>query len=166
VSKALFFIVAFVLLVGPLILVHELGHLLVAKAVDVKVTRFSLGFGPPILRLRLGETEYCLAPIPLGGYVRMLGQDPYEEIPAQEADRALSNKPLWARYAVLAAGPLANFVLPLVIAFFIALGHTEQAPPIIGTVFDDSAAAAAGCEKSSPSLPTSSSRSRSSAAAA
>ena len=75
-SGALLYIGAFILLVGPLILVHELGHLLVAKAVDVKVTRFCLGFGPVLLRLRLGETEYCLAPVPLGGYVRMLGESP------------------------------------------------------------------------------------------
>jgi hypothetical protein len=57
---------AFILLIGPLILVHELGHLLAAKLVDVKASRFSIGFGPPLLKARLGETEYCLAPIPLG----------------------------------------------------------------------------------------------------
>lgn len=136
-SNALYFL----LLIGPLILVHEMGHMLVAKALDVNVTHFSIGFGPTILRVKIGETEYRLAPIPLGGYVRMLGQDPYEEIPPHESDRALSNKPLWARYCILAAGPVANFILPLVIIFFLALGHTSQAPPVVGTVFDDSAAA-------------------------
>ncbi len=139
-------ILAFILLIGPLIFIHELGHLLAAKLVDVKVGRFSIGFGPVLLRLRLGETEYCLAPIPLGGYVTLLGQNPYEEIPEQEKDRALTNKPLWARYLVLAAGPLANLALPLLVYFFFFLTHAVQPPPVIGTVLDGSAAAMAGLE--------------------
>lgn len=139
-------ILAFILLIGPLIFIHELGHLLAAKLVDVKVGRFSIGFGPALLRVRLGETEYCLAPIPLGGYVTLLGQNPYEEIPEQEKDRALTNKPLWARYFVLAAGPLANLVLPLLVYFFFFLTHADQPPPVIGTVLDGSAAAMAGLE--------------------
>ena len=139
-------ILAFILLIGPLIFIHELGHLLAAKLVDVKVGRFSLGFGPPLLRRRIGETEYCIAPIPLGGYVTLLGQNPYEEIPEQERDRALSNKPLWARYFVLAAGPLANLVLPLLLYFFFFLTHAVQPPPVIGTVLDGSAAALAGLQ--------------------
>ncbi len=139
-------ILAFILLIGPLIFIHELGHLLAAKLVDVKVGRFSIGFGPPLLRVRLGETEYCLAPIPLGGYVTLLGQNPYEEIPEQEKDRALNNKPLWARYFVLAAGPLANLIVPLLLYFFFFLSHAVQPPPVIGTVLDGSAAALAGLQ--------------------
>ncbi|MCA9696685.1 MAG: site-2 protease family protein, partial [Myxococcales bacterium] len=139
-------IFAFILLIGPLIFIHELGHLLAAKLVDVKVGRFSIGFGPPLLRRRIGETEYCLAPIPLGGYVSLLGQNPYEEIPEGDRDRALSNKPLWARYFVLAAGPLANLILPLLLYFFFFLTHAVQPPPVIGTVLDGSAAALAGLE--------------------
>jgi regulator of sigma E protease len=140
-------ILAFILLIGPLIFIHELGHLLAAKLVDVKVGRFSIGFGPALLRVRLGETEYCLAPIPLGGYVTLLGQNPYEEIPEQEKDRALGNKPLWARYFVLAAGPLANLALPLLVYFFFFLTNADrQPPPVIGTVLDGSAAAMAGLE--------------------
>lgn len=135
---------AFILLIGPLILVHELGHLLAAKLVDVKVLRFSIGFGPPLLRFRARETEYCIAPIPLGGYVSMLGQTSNEEIPVADADRALSAKPLWARYLVLAAGPVANFMLPTILYFVFFLGHTALTPAIIGTVVDDSAAADAG----------------------
>ncbi len=139
-------ILAFILLIGPLIFIHELGHLLAAKLVDVKVGRFSIGFGPPLLRRRVGETEYCLAPIPLGGYVTLLGQNPYEEIPEQDRDRALSNKPLWARYLVLAAGPLANLIVPILLYFFFFLTHAVQPPPVIGTVLDGSAAALAGLE--------------------
>jgi len=135
-------ILAFILLIGPLIFVHELGHLLAAKLVGVKVVRFSLGFGPALARLRIGETEYRLAPIPLGGYVTLLGASPDEPLSPQEADRALRNKPLWARYLVLGAGPAFNLLLPLLLYFAFYLGHTVIAPPIVGTVLDDSAAAA------------------------
>ncbi|PRQ03718.1 putative zinc metalloprotease [Enhygromyxa salina] len=139
-------ILAFILLIGPLIFIHELGHLLAAKLVDVKVGRFSIGFGPPLLRRTIGETEYCLAPIPLGGYVTLLGQNPHEDVPDQDRDRALSNKPLWARYFVLAAGPFANLVVPVLLYFFFFLTHALQPPPVIGTVLDGSAAALAGLE--------------------
>ncbi|HET6585424.1 MAG TPA: site-2 protease family protein [Nannocystaceae bacterium] len=135
---------AFILLIGPLIFFHELGHLIAAKLVDVKVIRFSIGFGPPLVRMRFGETEYCLAPIPLGGYVQMLGQMPGDDVPPQDQDRALSAKPLWARYFVLGAGPLANLVLPLFCFFFFFLQHTMLTPPIIGTVVAGSAAEQAG----------------------
>lgn len=133
---------AFILLIGPLIIIHELGHLLAAKLVDVKAPRFSVGFGPPLLKARLGETEYCLAPIPLGGYVRLLGQDPNEPISGADADRSLHAKPLWARVFVLAAGPAANLVLPIVLYFlyFLTLAPTSVPPAIIGTVVDDTAA--------------------------
>ncbi len=134
---------AFILLIGPLIFVHELGHLVAAKLVDVKCTRFSIGFGPPLLRVRFGETEYCLAPIPLGGYVSMLGQGG-EEVPAADQDRALANKPLWARYFVLGAGPLANLLLPIAVYFFFFLQHTTLTPAVIGTVVQGSAADQAG----------------------
>lgn len=134
-------LLAFILLIGPLIFVHELGHLLAAKLVGVKVLRFSLGFGPAFARLRIGETEYCLAPIPLGGYVTLLGHSPDEVVNPQESDRALRNKPLWARYLVLGAGPAFNLILPLLLYFAFFLGHTVIEPPVIGTVLDDSAAA-------------------------
>lgn len=137
---------AFILLIGPLIFIHELGHLLAAKLVGVKAVRFSLGFGPALARVRIGETEYRIAPIPLGGYVTLLGASPDEELSPQEADRALRNKPLWARYLVLGAGPAFNLLLPLFLYFAFFLGHTVVAPPIIGTMQDDSAAATSGLE--------------------
>jgi regulator of sigma E protease len=145
-SEAMSSILAALLLIGPLIFFHELGHLIAAKIVGVKVTRFSIGFGRPFARARLGETEYCLAPIPLGGYVLMLGQHPGDDIPAADADRALGAKPLWARCFVMAAGPVANLLLPLAILFFFFLSHTLTSPPVVGTVFPDSAAQSAGLE--------------------
>lgn len=133
---------AFILLIGPLIFIHELGHLLAAKLVDVKATRFSIGFGPALLRFRMGETEYCLAPIPLGGYVKLLGHDPGERISPADAERSLSAKPLWARMFVLSAGPAANLLLPIVLYFlyFLTLAPTELPPAVIGTVVDGTAA--------------------------
>jgi len=133
---------AFILLIGPLIVIHELGHLVAAKLVDVKVERFSVGFGPALLRLRMGETEYCLAPIPLGGYVRLLGQIPGERIASADADRALTAKPLWARMFVLSAGPAANLVLPIFLYFlyFLVLAPTAVPPAVVGSVVDGTAA--------------------------
>lgn len=140
---------AFILLIGPLILVHELGHLLAAKLVDVKASRFSIGFGPALFKFRLGETEYCVAPIPLGGYVSLLGQAPGEEVPAGEADRALSSKPLWARYFVLGAGPAANLILPILLYFlyYLMLAPTTVPPAVVGTVIDGTAAEEAGLQQ-------------------
>lgn len=141
-------LLAFVLLIGPLIFIHELGHLIAAKLVDVKVNRFSIGLGPALLKARLGETEYVIAPIPLGGYVSMLGQRPDDELLASEADRALHNKPLWARYFVLGAGPVANLLLPILVYFFyFVINHTMVTPAIIGTVTPGSAAEAAGLQQ-------------------
>jgi regulator of sigma E protease len=145
-TSAMSALLAALLLIGPLIFFHELGHLIAAKMVGVKVTRFSIGFGRPFARAHLGETEYCLAPIPLGGYVMMLGQHPGDDIPATDADRALGAKSLWARAFVMAAGPIANLLLPLAILFFFFLSHTLTSPPVVGTVFPDSAAESAGLE--------------------
>ena len=143
-------VLAFILLIGPLIFIHELGHLLAAKLVDVKATRFSIGFGPALLRFRIGETEYCLAPIPLGGYVTLLGHAPGERIPPADADRALSAKPLWARMFVLGAGPAANLLLPILLYFlyFLTLAPTAVPPAVIGTVVDGTAADQAELQQS------------------
>ncbi|HET6345264.1 MAG TPA: site-2 protease family protein [Myxococcota bacterium] len=115
----------FILLIGALVTFHELGHFLVAKAFNVKVLRFSLGMGPRLLALRRGETEYTVSLLPLGGYVKMLGDVPGAEIPADEAARAFSNKPVWQRTFIVAAGPAANFLLALIVYFGMFVGpHT------------------------------------------
>ncbi len=140
-------LLAFLLLIGLLIFFHELGHLVVAKLLDVKVVRFSIGFGPAFASKRIGETEYCLAPIPLGGYVQLLGQRPGDE-GGPDAERALPNKPLWARYFVYLAGPAANLLLPLVVYFFyFVINITMVTPPIVGTVLPGTAAAEAGLQQ-------------------
>ncbi|HEX3695377.1 MAG TPA: RIP metalloprotease RseP [Polyangia bacterium] len=135
---------AVVALLGVLILVHELGHFVFARLFDVKVLRFSLGFGPRLLGLTWGETEYRLSLIPLGGYVRLLGEDPTEAIPPIDRQRALAAKPLWQRYTIVIAGPVFNLLLPLFIYFVHYAGQRTLLPPIIGTVLPDLPAARAG----------------------
>ena len=134
---------AVVALLGVLILVHELGHFACAKAFGVKVLRFSLGFGPKVFGFSRGETEYRLSLVPLGGYVRLLGEDPGEAIPPIDRPRALASKPLWQRYTVVIAGPVFNLILPLFIYFVHYAGQRTLLPPTIGTVLPDQPAATA-----------------------
>src|ERR1051326_176053 len=114
----------FLVLVGVLVAIHEFGHFFAAKLLDFKVTRFSIGFGQPLIRVRRGETEYQLALVPLGGYVRILGEDPGDEVGPADAHRAFSRKPIWQRLVVVLAGPAANLLLPVVIYFVSFAGHT------------------------------------------
>jgi regulator of sigma E protease len=135
---------AVLVLLGVLILVHELGHFVFAKLFKVKVLRFSLGFGPRLIGFTWGETEYRLSALPLGGYVRLLGEDPAEPIPPIDRSRALAAKPLWQRYTVVVAGPVFNLLLPLFIYFVHYAGQRTMLPPTIGTVLPDLPAATAG----------------------
>jgi len=135
---------AVLILLGGLILIHELGHFVFAKLFGVKVLRFSLGFGPRIVGFTSGETEYRLSAVPLGGYVRLLGEDPGDPIPPVDRPRALAAKPLWQRYTVVVAGPVFNLLLPLFIYFIHFAGQRTMLPPTIGTVLPDLPAANAG----------------------
>lgn len=136
----------FLVLVGVLVAIHEFGHFVAAKLLDFKVTRFSIGFGQPLVRVRRGETEYQIALFPIGGYVRILGEDPTDDIPPEDARRAFNLKPLWQRLVVVFAGPAANFLLPVVIYFVSFAGHTELPAAVIGDVMAGSPAARAGFE--------------------
>src|SRR5262245_5231803 len=135
---------AAVVLLGVLILVHELGHFVFARLFHVKVLRFSLGFGPRVVGFTYGETEYRLSAIPLGGYVRLLGEDPGDPIPPIDRPRALAAKPLWQRYTVVVAGPVFNLLLALLIFFVHFAGQRTLLPPTLGTVPARLPAAAAG----------------------
>ena len=113
---------------AALIVLHEFGHFLAAKAVGMRVERFSLFFGPLLVRFRRGETEYGIGPIPLGGYVRISGMNPREELPPEVIPRAYYNQPVWKRVVVILAGPAVN----LVIAFFLLLGiFWSQGSPVL-----------------------------------
>ncbi len=106
---------AFLVALGILISIHEYGHFWVARQVGIKVLRYSIGFGRAIWkrRGRIDNTEYVLAAIPLGGYVKMLDERE-APVPVAEQHRAFNRKPLWARSAVVVAGPVANFLLAIV----------------------------------------------------
>ncbi|MEZ4815635.1 MAG: RIP metalloprotease RseP [Bdellovibrionota bacterium] len=111
----MYYIVGILLLLGILIFIHEFGHFYVAKLCGMKVQTFSIGMGHKIFRFVRGETEYVLSWIPFGGYVKILGQDPREEVAPEEQHRSFSKMPIWKRFAVVIAGPAANFIL----AFFV-----------------------------------------------
>jgi regulator of sigma E protease len=98
------------------------------------VLRFSLGFGPRLFGFTVGQTEYRLSLFPLGGYIRLLGEDPSELVPQHEVERALYARPLWQRYAIVVAGPLFNLILPVGIYFVHYVGHETLLSPTIGTV--------------------------------
>ncbi len=103
---------------AALIVLHETGHFLAAKAVGMRVERFSLFFGPLLVKTRRGETEYGIGPIPLGGYVKITGMNPNEQIPPEVVPRAYCNQPVWKRIVVILAGPGVN----LLIAFALLMG--------------------------------------------
>jgi len=136
----------FILLIGPLVFFHELGHFLFAKLFGVKVLRFSLGFGPAIpgLRKKWGETEYQVATFPLGGYVKMLGEDPTETVAEEDRRRSFGGVALWKRYIIVVAGPAFNLILPVIIFFFAWLSIDKTAPASVGTVLQGTPAHAAG----------------------
>jgi regulator of sigma E protease len=127
-------VAAFILLVGILIFVHELGHFLAAKYFNIKVLKFSLGVGPPIFRFTRGETTYQIALLPLGGFVKMLGDTPTDEIPVEDRHRAFTTVPVYQRAIVAFAGPLFNLVFPILCFFaYFLLGPSVDAP-IVGQV--------------------------------
>lgn len=103
------------IVLGILIFVHELGHFLAAKKLGVKVQKFSLGFGPSVISRRFGETEYAISAFPLGGYVKMMGEDPSESIKEEEAHRSFTFKKTWQKIVIVAAGPGFNLLFALLI---------------------------------------------------
>jgi len=140
-------ILAFVFVLGVLIFVHELGHFLMARRIGVRVLTFSLGFGPKLLAFRRGDTEYCISAIPLGGYVKMAGENP-DDARTGASDEFLS-KSKWQRFQVLIMGPAMNILLAVVVmAVVLAQGAEVPAyhdqPPVIGSVKAGSPAAMAG----------------------
>lgn len=137
-------VLAFLVALGVLIAFHEFGHFWVARRAGVAVLRFSVGFGKPLWRLRRGVTEYVVALIPLGGYVRML--DERDTGPASPAwrDQAFNRKPLSARAAIIAAGPVFNFILAFLLYFVVFMIGTTSLRPVLGSVAPGSPAALAG----------------------
>jgi regulator of sigma E protease len=137
-----------VLLLGGLIFVHELGHFIAAKALGVKVLRFSIGFGPRLFGVTRGETEYRVAALPLGGYVKMAGDDPGEEVPAADRGRGFLEQRPWRRFVIAFAGPAMNLVFPAVLYLGMGLAQNGKLVPgpAVGALAPGSPAAMAGLE--------------------
>ncbi|HSH57276.1 MAG TPA: RIP metalloprotease RseP [Halomonas sp.] len=137
-------ILAVVVVLGLLVTFHEFGHFWVARRCGVKVLRFSVGFGTPIWsRQDRHGTEYAIAAIPLGGYVKMLDERE-GDVPPDELDRAFNRKSVWQRIAIVAAGPLANFLLALVAYWMLFVAGTTAVAPVIGEVAPGSPAERGG----------------------
>ncbi|MCP5264588.1 MAG: RIP metalloprotease RseP [Burkholderiaceae bacterium] len=143
-------LIAFLVALTLLIFVHELGHYLVARWCGVKVLRFSIGFGKPLLSWRVGpdRTEWTLSAIPLGGYVKMLDEreQPTEEIPPEELPRAFTRKSLKARSAIVAAGPAANFLLAILLYAMLGWIGVDEPVAVVDRPPAGTAAQAAGLQ--------------------
>ena len=136
-------IIAFIIVLGILIFVHELGHFIIAKRSGVGVLRFSLGFGPKIIGKKIGETEYQISAIPLGGYVKIIGENPEEEVSEEDRGRSFSGKSIRTRMAIIGFGPLMNVLLAFIFLCLVALIGFKipaflEAPPRVGWVEPDS----------------------------
>ncbi|WP_300630146.1 sigma E protease regulator RseP [Pseudomonas sp.] len=142
--SALYMIVGTLVALGVLVTFHEFGHFWVARRCGVKVLRFSVGFGMPLVRWhdRRG-TEFVIAAIPLGGYVKMLDERE-GEVPADQLDQSFNRKTVRQRIAIVAAGPIANFLLAMVFFWILAMLGSQQVRPVIGAVEAGSIAAKAG----------------------
>ncbi len=140
-------VVGFLIAIGVLVAVHEFGHYWVAKKLGVKVLRFSVGFGKPLWKKVAGpdQTEYVLAAIPLGGYVKMLGEnDPDAPISPSERHRAFDTQPIWKRSLIILAGPGINFLFAILLFTLLGLQSVERLDPILGQSSDASAVSKAG----------------------
>ncbi len=140
----------FLIVLGLLVFIHELGHFLLAKRCGVGVETFSLGFGPRLFGRKRGETDYRISAIPLGGYVKMTGEDPADE-DAQQND-SFAKKSVGARMKIVIAGPIMNLLLPFILMPLVYLIGIDQpaflkAPPVIGWVAKDSPAEKAGFQR-------------------
>ena len=123
----------FLIVLGVLVAFHELGHFLAARWVGVRVLKFSLGFGPKLFGRKMGETEYLLSAIPLGGYVKLFGEDETEATTQEDRARSFAHKGLWGKVLIVAAGPGFNFIL----AYFIFAGWLATGAPLFVPTFQD-----------------------------
>jgi regulator of sigma E protease len=146
-------LISFAIVLGLLIFVHEFGHFIWAKFFGVRVLKFSLGFGPKLISKQYGETEYVVSAFPLGGYVKMFGENPSEvaegKLSSDELKRSFATRPVWQRFIIVAGGPIFNLIFAMFLFFFIVfvagLPHPVDNTGI-GGVGQDSPAAEAGLQ--------------------
>lgn len=137
-------LISFIILLSVLIFVHELGHFLAARIAGVGVLKFSLGFGPKIIGKKIGETEYVLSWIPLGGFVKLLGESGNEELSPEDEKKSFFKKSKWKRMLIILAGPVFNFLLALVIFIIVFVYGLPNLTAVVGEVQKESAAFEAG----------------------
>jgi regulator of sigma E protease len=138
-------LLSFVIVLGVLIFFHEFGHFLIARLFSVGVEKFSLGFGPRLLGKKIGRTDYRISAIPLGGYVKMIGEEPDAEVSPEDMAVSFNHKHVLKRMCIVAAGPIFNILLAVIIFFSIFLiSGAMILKPSVGTVRDDSPALKAG----------------------
>src|SRR5262245_13352902 len=142
-------ILAFIFVLGVLVFVHELGHFLAAKRVGIRVLKFQLGFNPTVLSVRKGDTEYGIGALPLGGYVKMAGDNPDDE-PTGRSDEFLA-KTKWQRFQVLIMGPAMNLILAFVLTAIVLYQGVDMPafldqPVVVGAVQPDSPALKSGIQ--------------------
>jgi regulator of sigma E protease len=146
-------LISFIVVLGLLIFVHEFGHFIWAKFFGVRVLKFSLGFGPKLVSKQYGETEYLISAFPLGGYVKMFGENPgditEDELTADELKRSFATRPVWQRFVIVAGGPIFNLIFAAFL-FFLIVFVAGLPQPVdntkIGGVSQDSPAAEAGLQ--------------------
>lgn len=143
-QSAGFTLLSFALVISVVVFFHELGHLLVAKAVGVRALRFSIGFGPKLIGFHYGETEYRLSLLPLGGYVKFAGDNPYEELAPEDRGRGFLEQQPWKKGLIAFAGPAANFVLAVALYFIVFAAPHQELAAQVGYVKPQSPAAVAG----------------------
>jgi regulator of sigma E protease len=137
-------LISFIILLSILIFVHEFGHFTAARIAGVGVLKFSLGFGPKIIGKKIGETEYALSWIPLGGFVKLLGESGNEELPPEDEKRSFFKQPVWKRMLIVLAGPVFNFLLAIIIFTVVFMYGLPNLTANVGEVQKDSAAFEAG----------------------
>jgi len=140
-------ILATAIVLGILVFVHELGHFLLAKRLGIGVLTFSLGFGPKLIGRKFGETQYQISVFPLGGFVKLVGENPEEEIKEEDRHRSFSVAPIWKRALIIGAGPFFNFFLAAALFSSINLFGIPYYPSKIGEVSPGLPAEQAGLKK-------------------
>ncbi len=140
-------ILSAIVVLGILVFIHELGHFLLAKKLGVGVLTFSLGFGPKLLSRKVGETQYQIAAVPLGGFVKLIGENPEEEVKEEDRRRSFSAQPIWKRALIIGAGPFSNLIFAAVLFSVINLFGIPYLPSKIGDISTGLPAEQAGLRK-------------------
>ncbi len=138
-------LIAFIIVIGILVFIHEFGHFIAARCFGVGVDVFSLGFGPKLLKKKVGRTQYCLSAIPLGGYVKMVGEEPGADLASEDRHLSFTHKNLIRKSLIVAAGPFFNFFLAIFLFYVLyQFSGLYLSRPIVGQIVEDTPAAAAG----------------------